>query len=859
MKKIFTLFLVVLAFNCFAQIPTGYYNTAEGKTGETLRAALRDITTTGHIKVPYTSSDFDVWDAYANTDVRPSPNNTIIWDMYSDIPNGTPAYIYTIYTSQCGSAAEEGDCYAREHLMANSFWGGIDDDANPQYSDLHHLFPADQYVNNRKSNNIVAQTSTPTWTSTNGSKVGPCTYPGYTGTIFEPINEYKGDFARAFFYLAARYMDDLSTWVTTYPSTDAQYIINSTGGNYKQWFVDMLILWHNSDPISQKEIDRNNSIYYDTPQNNRNPFVDHPEYVCEVWVCKSSPVITNITNTPTYPNSSNAVSVSANVTDNVSVASVTLQWCTDGVSFNNNITMNTSAAPNYVSVSSIPDQPASTTVTYKIVATDNEANSTTSLTNSYKVIKNEPTDYSSSFSCGTSTSTLISLTWVDASTSITPDGYLIKGSSVSFADITDPIDGVNEDDALLVKNIAQGAQMVNFTGLVSSTTYYFKIYPFSNSLINIDYKTTPTVPNTSCQTSAGGTGNCAADLIISEYIEGSGNNKYIEISNNTEATIDLSNYKLELYSNGASTATASVTLTGTLNVQTTIVYQNSSASVYGGTATSSAAVNFNGDDAVALFKISSSSYVDIFGRIGEDPGTAWVSGSFTTQDKTLVRNSSVTSGVATNPTAGFPTLATEWTQYTTDDASYLGAHSMDCPSNTAPIIENQEFSINENSPVGSEVGTIVASDSEEDELIFNIISGNTDNAFAINTSSGLLTVNNSSAINYETNPSFSLSIEVSDGNLTSSATITINIEATTGLSPLAANSKIKIYPNPAEDILTIELPENFSAELFSIIGEKLIVTKDKSIDISKLESGVYFVIIKDINNQTIQSKKIIKK
>lgn len=688
-KKTF-LFLVgvlFLYFSSIAQIPSGYYDLANGKTGEILRAALRDITTTGHVKIPYTSSDFDIWDAYAITDVKPTPNNTIIWDMYSDIPSGVPAYTFTIYTSQCGTASEEGDCYAREHLMANSFWGGIDDDANPQYSDLHHLFPADQYVNNRKSNNLVAQTLTPTWTSTNGSKVGPCTYPGFTGAVFEPINEYKGDFARAFLYLAARYMDQMSTWVTTYPTTDAQYIINSTGGNYKQWFIDMLILWNNSDPVSQKEIDRNNNIYWNTPQHNRNPFIDHPEFVCQVWSCPTSPVITNITHTPTYPNSVNSVSVSASVTDDVSVTSVTLQWCTDGISFNNSIIMNVSGAPNYVSASSIPAQPASTTVSYRIIAIDNEDNSSTSLTNSYKVIKDEPTDYPTSLSCGISTSTSISLTWNDATTPITPDGYLIKASSVSFVDITDPIDGIKEDDGLFVKNIAQGTQTVKFTGLVASTTYYFKIYPYSNSLININYKTAPTAPNTSCVTSAGGSGSCATDLIISEYIEGSGSNKYIEISNNTGAAVDLAGYKLQLFSNGALTASTSVTLAGMLNDQTTIVYKNTSATVYGGIATTNAAVNYNGNDAVALYKISSSSYVDIFGRIGENPGTAWTSGSFTTIDKTLVRNSLVTSGVSTNPTSGFPTLATEWTQYTIDDVSYLGAHSMTCPSCAAPTLQ----------------------------------------------------------------------------------------------------------------------------------------------------------------------------
>ena len=106
----FFLLAVALQLSLFAQIPAGYYDNASGKTGDVLRAALRDITSNGHVKLPYTSSSFDVWDAYAVTDVRPSPNNTIIWDMYSDIPSGSPAYTITIFTDQCGSAAAEGDC-----------------------------------------------------------------------------------------------------------------------------------------------------------------------------------------------------------------------------------------------------------------------------------------------------------------------------------------------------------------------------------------------------------------------------------------------------------------------------------------------------------------------------------------------------------------------------------------------------------------------------------------------------------------------------------------------------------------------------------------------------------------------------
>jgi len=168
----------------------------------------------------------------------------------------------------------------------------------------------------------------------------------------------------------------------------------------------------------------------------------------------------------------------------------------------------------------------------------------------------------------------------------------------------------------------------------------------------------------------------ATDLIISEYVEGSASNKYVEIFNGTGAAVDLSNYELRLYVNGGLTPSNTNALTGTLANNATVVYKNSSATVYSGTATNQTAVAYNGDDAVALYKVSTTSFVDIFGRIGEDPGTAWTSGAFSTVDKTLVRNSNITSGVAsTSGTTGFPTLATEWTQSSIDVVTNLGSHT----------------------------------------------------------------------------------------------------------------------------------------------------------------------------------------
>ncbi|MEZ4756541.1 MAG: PKD domain-containing protein [Flavobacteriales bacterium] len=167
----------------------------------------------------------------------------------------------------------------------------------------------------------------------------------------------------------------------------------------------------------------------------------------------------------------------------------------------------------------------------------------------------------------------------------------------------------------------------------------------------------------------------ATDLFISEYVEGSGSNKYIEIYNGTGASVDLSDYRLRLYSNGAVTPTNDNQLTGTLNDGDVIVYRNSGAVVYGGTSETNSSLNYNGDDAVALFKISTASNVDIFGRIGEDPGSAWTAGSLTTLNKTLRRKSTVTGGVTVNPGSGFPTLASEWDMFDEDDVTGLGAHT----------------------------------------------------------------------------------------------------------------------------------------------------------------------------------------
>ncbi|MGD0710789.1 MAG: C1 family peptidase, partial [Bacteroidales bacterium] len=225
--------------------------------------------------------------------------------------------------------------------------------------------------------------------------------------------------------------------------------------------------------------------------------------IATLTVTSAMPVITNIVIAPTSPTPIQTVSISSDVTSPCNtINSVICKWCTDGLTFGNSITMNLGTAPTYTTSTPIPAQTGGTTVYYKIVAADNALDTTISSVQSYTVTGGEPTNYPTNFQCGTTLSDAIPLTWTDANSGIIPDAYLVKGSSVSYAAITDPVDGTPEANAALVYNVAQGTQTVTFSGLSASTTYYFKIYPYTGSGASINYKTSPAAPQTSCATIA---------------------------------------------------------------------------------------------------------------------------------------------------------------------------------------------------------------------------------------------------------------------------------------------------------------------------------------------------------------------
>lgn len=242
-----------------AQPPPGYYDPAAGLSGEPLRAALYGIISP-HTVIQYSN----LWSAFYRTDRK--QDNTV-WDMYSDVPGGTPSYSYQFVSDQCGTYNSEGDCFNREHSFPTSWFN----DVPPMNSDLFHIFPTDAWVNQARGSWPYGTVSSPDFTSSNGGKRGPCTWPGCSGTVFEPINEYKGDLARGHFYMLTRYMNESVSWTTPI----------MTGGQLFSWTESLLLAWHTQDPVSAKEIARNDSAFI--LQGNRNPYIDNPQWAYSIW------------------------------------------------------------------------------------------------------------------------------------------------------------------------------------------------------------------------------------------------------------------------------------------------------------------------------------------------------------------------------------------------------------------------------------------------------------------------------------------------------------------------------------------------------------------------------------------------
>lgn len=298
MRRILHSFLLILtSISALAQIPANYYSTATG-TGATLKTQLKDIITAGHNPGSYGG----LWIAYQTTDRDYYyENDGTILDIYSERPTAADPYNFTVGTNQCGSYNSESDCYNREHIIPQSLFN----EALPMVADIHFIRATDGYVNNIRGSFPFGNVGVTNYISNNGSKRGSSVSAGYTGTVFEPIDEFKGDIARMIFYFVTRYETQLSGF------SSGNMLGNSAYPGLQTWELNQLLAWHNLDPVSPAEIGRNNASY--TYQGNRNPYIDNPNYVNLVW---GAP--TTDTTAPTAPTNL--------VANNPTSSTVALSW-----------------------------------------------------------------------------------------------------------------------------------------------------------------------------------------------------------------------------------------------------------------------------------------------------------------------------------------------------------------------------------------------------------------------------------------------------------------------------------------------------------------------------------------------------
>lgn len=249
-------------------MPGDYYKFAQGSADSTLKNHIGYIICCGK-RYRYGSGSKKTWDAFYYTD-RDTNTNQVL-DMYSNEVR------YFNPEKPTASVAE----FDIEHMLPKSWWGG---DVNPAYCDLFHLVPGDYSANRSKSNHAPGIPSDSTFN--NGSFVtGSGEAYGLT-RVFCPADEYKGDFARAYFYIAACYGDSLE-WLSS--GEPAVAMTNEGWQEFRPWLRDLLLSWHRMDPVSEKELAR--AIEVNKIQGNRNPFIDYPELAEYIWGNKQGQIV----------------------------------------------------------------------------------------------------------------------------------------------------------------------------------------------------------------------------------------------------------------------------------------------------------------------------------------------------------------------------------------------------------------------------------------------------------------------------------------------------------------------------------------------------------------------------------------
>ncbi|MCB8994147.1 MAG: endonuclease [Bacteroidales bacterium] len=346
------IYLLLFVSGIFAQAPAGYYTPAEGLSGDQLKAALHNIIK-GHKTFPYTSGSTDVWDILKLSDQDPANSANVI----------------LFYTGWSVNAAQEyagGAGWNREHVWAKSH-GPFSEDVQGPGTDCHHLRPADISVNSARNNRYFDYADkeyldggVPTGCKTSSTR-----------DVWEPRDGQKGDVAREIFYMATRYEGD-----DGFPDLEVVDYIPPVDASPLFGVLSTLIEWNQLDPVDSFEMHRNNVVY--SFQKNRNPFIDHPEYVNLIWMpsAGSGPVLGNIAHSPDFPDYTNTITFTASADiASGSITSVKLYWGITSDNLNNTVVMTGSNGSYSVT---IPAQLTGTVIYYRIEATGSNMEITSS-------------------------------------------------------------------------------------------------------------------------------------------------------------------------------------------------------------------------------------------------------------------------------------------------------------------------------------------------------------------------------------------------------------------------------------------------------------------------------------------------
>ncbi len=621
------LFLSISLYSIFILAQESYYDDVNlNLTGISLKEALATkIITTHTNNLSYTPG---IWNAVMVTDMNPIDNSEVL--LIYGFENGSDSNSTNDRERNINDNCTSNSCvglWNREHVYPTSLaTPDLDQDGTngPPYADAHNLRPCDSQRNSSRGNKKFIAGS---------GNSGP------TGTGWYPGDEWKGDVARIIMYMYLRYDE------RTLPSN----VGFGSNSDTPDDMIDLFLQWNADDPVSTIEKQRN--PYHENTSNsdaqgNRNPFIDNPRLATRIWGGPEAEDIWGIySNTDTE-----APSVPSGLTvTNTTTYSIDLSW---------------SASTDNIGVSSydvyVDGNLEASTSNINYTITGLSSNITYDLTVSARDIADNVSPQSAP---------LTVVTQEDTEAPSVPMNIVISDETdVSFKITWDPSTDNTEviHYNIYIDNIFH--DMINISSytiyeLTASTTY------------SVTLEAVDGLNNTSAQsapvnaTTTDGNSNTTMELLISEYVEGSSNNKAIEIANLITSPVELDGYNLRRDSNGGGEWSERFDLTGTINVGDVIVIINANANsqilldqadivvVNNQSTNYGEPLNFNGNDPIGLFK--DDVLIDIVGEFGGG------SSNFA-KDKTLRRKSTVV-----EPNINFD-LNNEWEIFPMDTFDDIG-------------------------------------------------------------------------------------------------------------------------------------------------------------------------------------------